>query len=40
MAGWTTLVQAETLAIGLNRPDLVIVDCRFTLLDPNAGENA
>ena len=40
MAGWTTLVQAETLAIGLNRPDLVIVDCRFSLLDPNAGENA
>ena len=40
MAGWTTLVQAETLAIGLNRPDLVIIDCRFSLLDPNAGEHA
>ena len=40
MAGWTTLVQPETLAIGLNRPDLVIVDCRFSLLDPNAGEQA
>ncbi len=40
MAGWTTLVQAETLAIGLNRSDLAIVDCRFSLLDPNAGENA
>ena len=40
MAGWTTLVQAETLAIGLNRSDLVIVDCRFSLLDPNAGEHA
>lgn len=40
MAGWTTLVQAETLAVGLNRTDLVIVDCRFSLLDPNIGENA
>lgn len=40
MAGWNTLVQPETLAIGLNRKDLVIVDCRFTLLDPNAGEQA
>lgn len=40
MAGWTTLVQAETLAVGLNRPDLVIVDCRFSLLDPNVGEHA
>lgn len=40
MAGWTTLVQAETLAIGLAREDLVIVDCRFSLFDPNAGEHA
>lgn len=40
MAGWTTLVQPETLAGALNRPDLVVVDCRFTLLDPNAGEHA
>jgi thiosulfate/3-mercaptopyruvate sulfurtransferase len=40
MAGWTTLVQAETLAGALNRTDLVIVDCRFTLFDPNAGEHA
>ena len=38
MAGWTTLVQPETLAIGLGRKDLVIVDCRFSLLDPSAGE--
>ena len=38
MAGWTTLVQPETLAIGLRRKDLVIVDCRFSLLDPSAGE--
>ena len=40
MAGWTTLVQAETLSVGLSRADLVIVDCRFSLLDPNAGEHA
>ena len=40
MAGWTTLVQAETLAMALNRADLLIFDCRFTLLDPNAGEQA
>lgn len=38
MAGWTTLVQAETLAMALNRADLVIMDCRFSLLDQNAGE--
>jgi len=40
MAGWTTLVQAETLSMALQRPDVVIVDCRFTLLDPHAGEHA
>ena len=40
MAGWTTLVQAETLAMALSRADLVVIDCRFTLLDPNAGEQA
>lgn len=40
MAGWTTLVQAETLAMALNRPDLVILDCRYTLLNPSAGEHA
>lgn len=40
MAGWTTLVQAETLAVALGRPDLVILDCRFSLLDPNVGEQA
>ena len=40
MAGWTTLVQAETLAMALNRSDIAIVDCRFSLLDPNAGEQA
>ena len=40
MAGWTTLVQAETLAVALNRPDLAIVDCRFSLMSPLAGESA
>jgi thiosulfate/3-mercaptopyruvate sulfurtransferase len=40
MAGWTTLVQAETLAIALQRSDVVVVDCRFSLVDPNAGESA
>ena len=40
MAAWTTLVQAETLAMALNRADLVVLDCRFTLLDPHAGEHA
>jgi thiosulfate/3-mercaptopyruvate sulfurtransferase len=40
MSGWTTLVQAETLAMALSRTDVAIVDCRFTLIDPNAGEQA
>jgi thiosulfate/3-mercaptopyruvate sulfurtransferase len=40
MPGWNTLVQAETLAIALARPDLAIVDCRFTLASPGAGESA
>ena len=40
MSGWTTLVQAETLAIALGRPDLAIVDCRFSIQNPGAGESA
>ncbi|MFN3841750.1 MAG: sulfurtransferase [Rehaibacterium terrae] len=40
MKGWTTLVAAETLAIGLARPDVVIVDCRYSLAAPDAGEHA
>jgi thiosulfate/3-mercaptopyruvate sulfurtransferase len=40
MAGWNTLVQAETLAIALGRPDLAIVDCRFSIVSPGAGESA
>ena len=38
--GWTTLVQAETLAIALNRADLAIVDCRYSSANPGAGEVA
>lgn len=38
--GWTTLVPAETLAVALERPDLVIVDCRFSSASPGAGEVA
>jgi thiosulfate/3-mercaptopyruvate sulfurtransferase len=40
MSGWTTLIAAETLAIALNRPDVVVFDCRFSLLNPGAGEMA
>lgn len=40
MAGWTTLVQAETLSIGLARTDLAIIDCRFSLVSSSAGELA
>jgi thiosulfate/3-mercaptopyruvate sulfurtransferase len=40
MSGWTTLVQAETLATALGREDLAIVDCRFALVNPGAGESA
>lgn len=40
MSGWTTLVQPETLAIALGREDLAIVDCRFSLADPNQGQAA
>lgn len=40
MAGWTTLVQAETLAVALGRADLAILDCRFSLASPDAGEAA
>lgn len=40
MSGWTTLVQAETLSIALGRPDLAILDCRFSLAAPGAGERA
>lgn len=37
---WSTLVQAEDLAAGLGREDLVVVDCRHSLSDPDAGAAA
>ncbi len=40
MAGWNTVVQAETLSVALGRPDLAIIDCRYTLTAPGAGESA
>lgn len=40
MKGWTTIVAPETLAVALARPDVVVVDCRFSLIDPGAGEHA
>jgi len=38
--GWTTLVDCEALHAALGDPELVIVDCRFSLADPAAGEAA
>lgn len=40
MSGWNTVVAPETLATALHRPDLAIVDCRFSLASPVAGELA
>ena len=37
---WRTLVAAEDLAANLSHPELVLVDCRFDLRDPGAGERA
>jgi thiosulfate/3-mercaptopyruvate sulfurtransferase len=37
---WTTLVDAEALAAAPGRDDLVVVDCRTSLLDPAAAEAA
>jgi len=34
----TTLVSTATLALRLDDPAYVIVDCRFKLDDPDAGE--
>lgn len=39
-SGWTTLVQAEALAPSLGDADLAVLDCRFSLADPDAGERA
>lgn len=40
MSGWNTLVSAEDLARELGDPGLVVVDCRFSLANPDAGEAA
>ena len=32
-----TLVEVEQLAAALDDPDLIVIDCRFDLLDPDAG---
>ena len=40
MAGWTTVVQADIFSMALSRADVVILDCRFSLLDPILGEQA
>ncbi len=37
---YTTLISASTLASQLNTPNLVIVDCRFSLKDTESGRNA
>lgn len=37
---WTTLVDAETLAAELHRDDLVVIDCRHSLMAPEAGATA
>lgn len=36
----TTLMTAATLHAHLDRPDWVVVDCRFNLADPDAGRRA
>lgn len=37
---WTTLVQAERLAPALGAEDMVVIDTRFSLAAPDAGERA
>ena len=37
---WNTLVQAETLSVALGRPDVVVIDCRFSIFNTLAGEYA
>ena len=37
---WRTLVSAEELAGQLANPELLVIDCRFDLRDPGAGERA
>lgn len=37
---WNTLVQAETLSAAVGQADLAIVDCRFSIMNTLAGEQA
>lgn len=37
---WRTLVSAADLAEQIDAPDVVVVDCRFDLRDPAAGERS
>ena len=37
---YTTVIRAEDLHAHIDDADLVVVDCRFTLTDPNAGQRA
>ncbi len=37
---WTTLIEPGELAAHLDAPDWRVFDCRFDLLDPEAGERA
>ena len=37
---WTTIVETKDLAAALGEPDIVVVDCRFSLADPAAGRVA
>jgi thiosulfate/3-mercaptopyruvate sulfurtransferase len=37
---YSTLIDAETLAPLVGQPDLIIVDCRFDLMNPAAGREA
>lgn len=37
---YTTLITAEILNLNLNNPDWIIIDCRFSLTNSEAGEKA
>lgn len=40
MTAWHTLVQPDALHAALDDPRVVVVDCRFSLADPDAGARA
>lgn len=40
MKTWDGLIQAEELLSVLDRNDVIVIDCRFDLADPRAGERA